>query len=761
MNLLSFFSFLVFFIYLIVGVYLVFSKLKSALHLSFLFLSLSLAVYALGFTFFYIAPDKEFAMFWYKFSSTGLALFPALGLNFALILTKTGSRFPAIIYKPLLFLPGLVFILQSVFSEGNAESYTEKSGFWKFIPDFSSLWLWLFLIYLTGCFLASVIVIRQWRTQISINKERIQSMYILWAMIIAYIFIFVSKYFLPWAGLHHIPEFAHFTVTIFIFITGYAIIKYRHVEISTEFASEWILCETREMVFFTDKNLIIKKCNPACMMKLGYDSLTLYNKAIHEISDLNNNPEFITKLQTSSENISFNTNFIIKNREILPAAMICKAVSDRWGDLTGYIFIAKDKRQELQLERETEENKDLRYELNKAREKADESDRLKSTFLSNVSHELRTPLNGILGFTEILKLELENSPLQELTEHIDRSGNRLMGTLNAIIDLSLIETNKNEIDKQPVNVADLVMHKSKLYAQYAESKNLYLEIDISENQIMSRTDERLLGQVINNLLDNAIKYTEKGGITISCGQISSGNRSWLLIKVKDTGIGIEPGDYGKIFERFRQSSEGQNRAYEGMGIGLSICKYFVELLDGEIWVESKPGKGSEFYVKMPAYFAETNKAEQSVHEEIPTFRKDKTDFTFQGKKPCVLIVEDDQSNREYMKYTLSEFFDVDISTSGVRALEMVQKNKYNLIFMDVNLDKDMSGVEAMKKIKTLENSADIVIAAVTANVLKNAREHLLKSGFTHYLAKPFSRENLLNLSKEMLDYKSHSDYQSR
>lgn len=750
MSLLSFLSLLSFCIFLITGVYVLLDNVKSSLHQSFFLLSLAFAIYALAYTFYYNAPSKDIALIWFKVSSVGWILFPAFVLNFAFAMTNDERHFRNLIAQPLIFLPGSIFLVQSLSQQLYANDFIHMSNFWKFVPDFSSPWLWLFLFYVSGYLLLSFIVIFRWKKRAVLKQDQIKSTLILWALSISFLLSMASNFIFPLLGQNAIPEFAHLSCGIMIIAFGFAIVKYKYQAINFEAASTIISSSTRELIFLSDEHFTINNCNKHAAKFLGYSVGKIAGKSMLDFVDLPNNT--MSEIDKSPKYpFNFATDLELKTRagEEIPVHMVCRTVINEFDDLSGYVFVAFDRRPELHLAREIEERRNLQYELAKAREKVEESDKLKSTFLSNVSHELRTPLGGILGFAGILKLELTDPTLLEMADHIDKSGNRLLGTLNAIIDLSLIETNKNEIDKQVVNITELIQIQTSLYSKYAESKKLYLNFKVSDQTIMARTDGKILGHVINNLLDNAIKYTDEGGVEVSGELISSGKRSWALIKVKDTGIGIDKSDFSKIFERFRQSSEGQNRDYQGLGIGLSICKYFVELLDGEIWIESKPGKGSAFYVKIPAYYSRQN-FEGAAKNEDKESTEQKAKLSTLELKPCVLIVEDEKSNQAYMKYLLSELYEVDTCTSGTNALEMVQKNKYDLIFMDVNLDREMSGIEAMKKIRLIDNCSDTIIAAVTANVLKNSREQLLKSGFTHYLAKPFTRENLLKLANDML-----------
>ena len=264
-----------------------------------------------------------------------------------------------------------------------------------------------------------------------------------------------------------------------------------------------------------------------------------------------------------------------------------------------YFQIRQKKKAYLLLNKKNKEILEKRNEIIKAKEKAEESDRLKSTFLANISHELRTPLNGILGFAEILQNELTDPVYIEMSEAIHNSGIRLLETLNSIIDLSVIENNKMELYITRVNLADLIKERVLLYKVVSANENLEIIHHCQPDIISIQSDPKILTNVLNNLIDNAIKYTKEGGITIEAGIDETGQKPIVWINVSDTGIGIPENRLDHIFDRFTQVSEGQNRDYEGAGLGLTICKKYIEVLQGEISVKSKLDKGSDFLIRLP------------------------------------------------------------------------------------------------------------------------------------------------------------------
>jgi signal transduction histidine kinase len=240
-----------------------------------------------------------------------------------------------------------------------------------------------------------------------------------------------------------------------------------------------------------------------------------------------------------------------------------------------------------------------RNELVKAKEKAEEMSRLKTNFLSNMSHELRTPMIGILGFSDMLRSEIEDLELKNMADSIHVGGKRLLNTLNLVLDLARIESNKELIDIEKVNLHELLCDMLRTFEMAAQLKNLFLKCDTTDKNIYAYLDKRIFGQVINNLVNNAIKFTNEGGITIQTGIESNKDKHCCVIKVIDTGIGISAKDLNIIFEEFRQASEGIGRSFEGTGLGLTITKKSVELMNGTINVESVLGKGTTFFIRFP------------------------------------------------------------------------------------------------------------------------------------------------------------------
>jgi PAS domain S-box-containing protein len=390
--------------------------------------------------------------------------------------------------------------------------------------------------------------------------------------------------------------------------------------------------------------------------------------------------------------------------------------------------------------------KQTELDLVKAKEKAEEMNRLKSSFLANMSHELRTPLIGILGFAEILSGELSDSSQKKMIEMIFKGGKRLSETLNLILDISRIEADKITTNHEVKELNPIVAGCVDLLSGAAAQKQLILNCHISEEPVYALIDNRMFVDVVNNLLNNAIKFTEKGSIQVTLKTVHEDGQNWILFSVRDTGIGIPDDALGYIFEEFRQVSEGLNRWFEGTGLGLTIVKKFVQLMNGRIVVESQIDVGSTFSVYLPV--VQQQEAETSVQKDAPGEQSGIT-----GKKNTnwrILYVEDDPPTQELVKLYLKPMYTVDIAPNAERGLQLLGGMEYHVLLVDINLGRGLSGIEFINAAKTIGNYVRVPKIAITAHAMVGDREKFLESGFDYYIDKPFGRKALLELLEKVL-----------
>lgn len=394
---------------------------------------------------------------------------------------------------------------------------------------------------------------------------------------------------------------------------------------------------------------------------------------------------------------------------------------------------------------QNEEERSIHEEaLIKAKNEAEESSRLKSSLLANMSHELRTPMTGILGFSEILHDELDNNRLKSMASTIYKSANRLMTTLNSIMDLSAIESNRTNLSLKPVNVKNTFMNLLRNAYTIASDKGLYIRTALPPS-IYVIADDKLLGQLLHHLIDNAIKFTIDGGISISA-YAGLHDTSDVVIKISDTGIGIAPQHHKLIFEEFRQVSEGLSRTFEGSGLGLSLVMKISKLLNARVWVESVPEKGSDFYIALPSAAVVNEDIITPVEKEEPI----STIRLGRGNVPEVLIVEDNEINRRLAALYLREICNIDMAENGYIAMNKIKSKKYDAVLMDINLGAGPNGIHIAQEIRAIDHYKDIPIIAVTGYTMQGDREKLLANGCSHYVAKPYDKKTLIKLFSGIL-----------
>lgn len=379
--------------------------------------------------------------------------------------------------------------------------------------------------------------------------------------------------------------------------------------------------------------------------------------------------------------------------------------------------------------------------LIEAKEKAEAMSRAKSNFLANMSHELRTPLIGILGYSDLLLENAGNNEQFKMVEAINESGKRLLGTLNLILNLSKIEADKMEVKHVRADVCHVVKELVKTFESVALKKNIELEVQVKDCPLYVYVDMQMLESIINNLVNNAIKFTKQGKITVESFKERDADGVWVIIRVCDTGIGMSPEACNFIFEEFRQVSEGLGRAYEGTGLGLTIAKKYVDILNGKISVESKPGEGSIFTVKLPCIMENNITKEQHVqpdHESGPTVF------------PHVLLVDDDLTTFGVVKYMTAKICTIIHAKDAKDAIAAIHEKIFDLVLLDINLGVGMNGFDVLKEIKSIRGYESVPVVAMTAYAMAGDRERFLNAGCDLYLAKPFKKMDLLELIQTAL-----------
>ena len=407
----------------------------------------------------------------------------------------------------------------------------------------------------------------------------------------------------------------------------------------------------------------------------------------------------------------------------------------------------------LCISRNITERKNLQSELVLQKERAEESSRLKSSLLNNMSHELRTPLNGILGFSEILANELNDNEFIDMARYINKSGKRLMKTLESVMQLSQLESGIKVVHPVPVDIYKNLENLINTFNSSAHEKGLVLELRGKPLQ-KGYIDPYFLVHAVSDILENAVKFTRKGRVTLEMEACQREDARWLTIRISDTGIGIAEDKLKLIFEEFRQASEGQNRSFEGTGLGLTIAKKMIRLLGGEISVESRLGEGSSFIISIP-FPEETAKHDLRQKEKNSNSTETTLPVKPPKEKPLLLLVEDNEVNFRLTLTYLKDHYELDWAQDGLVALQKIKEKQYTVILMDINLGPGMDGVEVIREIRQIREYRDTPIIALTGYTLFGDRERLLESGCDAYLPKPYTRSDIHLVLKETLQ--GHSE----
>jgi PAS domain S-box-containing protein len=434
-------------------------------------------------------------------------------------------------------------------------------------------------------------------------------------------------------------------------------------------------------------------------------------------------------------------------------------------DITAQVIAEINKRKAEQALREEKIRSDM------LAKEALQSSLIKSQFLANMSHEIRTPMNGIIGFLTLIEKESYKTKdeLKQFSLNAKNSAESLLDIINDILDVSKIESGKMQLVNGDFNLSEVIDESVLLLTHKIKEKNLSISKEIDENTInLVHGDSTRIRQIFINLISNAVKFTEKGGIKIFVKTTHTDSKFiTLYCSIKDTGIGIPKNKIDALFKPFSQVDSSPTRMYGGSGLGLAICKEFVTMMDGEIGVESEPGKGSNFFFTMklspqatiPSDISKTNFSKTyDLKEDTNEKASESTDGKSLRGKFKILLAEDNLINQKVCLHILNEAgYKVDTVINGLEAIEAVKMHSYNLILMDVQMP-ECDGFTATQEIRQLGKLYEkLPIFAITAHALMGDKEKCLEAGMNDYISKPIVAEKLIKMMDTWLNIDSKSN----
>jgi len=482
-------------------------------------------------------------------------------------------------------------------------------------------------------------------------------------------------------------------------------------------------------VMITDKNGIIEYINPKLTEITGYKK--------EEV--LGENPRIFSSGERPKSDYKILWENILsgkewkgefhnkkKNGELYWEYANISPIINTIGEITHFVSIKED----ITLRKQREK------ELIIAKERAEESDRLKSAFLANMSHEIRTPMNGILGFTDLLKNpNLTGEKQQNYIRIIKKSGTRMLNIINDIVSISKIESGLMEVNISESNINEQIEFVYTFFKPEIEDKGIQFlfKNPLPFSKAIIKTDREKLFAILTNLVKNAIKYSEKGSIELGYDK----KDKYIEFYVKDSGIGIDSTRQKAIFERFIQEDISDKHAYQGAGLGLSISKAYVEMLGGKLWVESEKGLGSTFYFTIP-YTTELKETVTHTNDNV------NGEMEVQVRNLKILIVDDDKISDLLLSIMLTEISrEILHAKSGLEAIELCRNNPdTDLIFMDIKMP-GMDGYEATRQIRQFNK--DVIVIAQTAYGLACDKEKAIEAGCNEHLLKPIIKNKLMSL----------------
>lgn len=490
-------------------------------------------------------------------------------------------------------------------------------------------------------------------------------------------------------------------------------------------------------ISFYDRDWNLKYANKAFYSVIGLDSASYMKadpRALYHPDDSGYDTRKVAAMTTKG---FYDRDVRIKHSDGHYVSLSTKSVvvKDNNGEVIGSLTISRD----------ITSIRNVHEELIRANREAENSNRLKSSFLANISHEIRTPLNSVVGFSNLLlSNDLTNEVKAEYIEHINHNSEKLLQIIGDIIDLSRLESSQIEITYEEASLNGIITEIAEEARKIIRrnEKTIVLEVNnqFEDSVDLIFTDKIWLKRVLSHLMDNAIKFTLDGSITLSYGK----ENDHLVFRIRDTGIGINKENLDHIFEEFRQEIDGHHRPFEGLGVGLTLAKEVVERMGGKIYVQSEKGVGSEFSFSIPY-----RPAGASVKLKPKTHSNDFPEVLYNWSSRKCLIVDDNKDVLLYLNRVLADTgIGIYSARSGAEALEILTRTPdMDVVLLDMQMP-GMNGIETTREIRQIRN--DIPIIAQTAFIFEDDKDIILEAGCDACLIKPIRKDHLLTVMSSFL-----------
>lgn len=701
---------------------------------------LTSTVWSFCYSMLFCQKDIEAARNWRSIGQYGVFAFLVLTVVLVSHWTNISSVFKKIMYIfcivpaiPLAVITGSSECASFFVQNGNMY-YKLTSGFWNNLYTIYCIVVCIFLYFLIWC------ITKQGKRK----KERAVGKKLFWCANITVIGMIFDTI---------MPQFGYFAFpgsTLGQFwgaILFYKIVRfYNKSQLTMENMSEFVYASVKEplLVYDNNKKLCIVNETAKSFLSLpkNYADMSLEKLFIAEDKDF-----YSMQQKKEVEAVCRNNNAYCSVSTV--------PILDEYKESIGFLVLVNNLSEQMRMINE----------LERERKRADAANEAKSKILAQISHEIRTPINAVLGMDEMILRECDSSEIRHYAEDINSAGKTLLNLINEVLDFSKIESGKMEIIEKKYHVLAMIHDIRNVLMPKAEGKGLAFRIDIEEGLPYELFgDELRVKQIIINLINNAIKYTEKGSVSLD---IKAGERTEdrikLILRVEDTGIGIKEEDKNRLFQAFNRVNEEKNHNIEGTGLGLSIVRQLAELMHGSTRVESEYGKGSMFEViiEQKIISEKTIQGKNALAEwEARQSEKAVVQEYFTAEDARILVVDDTAINLTVVKALLKRIkVKVDTASSGKECIDKAIRTPYHIIFLD-HMMPEMDGIQTIEKLRQSQVNAseNAVIIVLTANAIVGSREMFISKGFDDYMSKPIDGELLEKmvekyLPKELIHYK--------